>query len=323
MKNSWLILLLFLSSSSWAQKHTFLNIAPKFFNQDFQLNTNYVGLDGVTVTFDHFMYYISDVKIIHDGGQIHNVIPSVFIAKPDTFSFYLGELSLTTIEQIEFMVGVPQRLNVQNGTEAQDISSYPASHPLSFQSPSMYWGWQAGYMHMIVGGYADGNNDQNPETYFEMHNLGNNNQKVVNQNIVATQTTPNQIDLYMECHLEQWLYGMPLSTVDILHDQTGLNGEIMKNIDNHPVFVQPLNAATTENQHSYAMFTFDKVFHWKHLPMGTTEVYDLTGTLVFTHQRTHSEGNVTLTLNPGNYVFSVKDLEGNVVKHEVLRITEE
>jgi len=323
MRNSWLVLLLFLSSSSWAQKHTFLNIAPKFFNQDFQLNTNYVGLDGVTVTFDHFMYYISDVKIIHDGGQIHNVIPSVFIAKPDTFSFYLGELSLTTIEQIQFMVGVPQRLNIQSGAEAQDISVYPASHPLSFQSPSMYWGWQAGYMHMIVGGYADGNNDQNPETYFEMHNLGNNNQKVVNQNIVATQTTPNQIDLYMECHLEQWLYGMPLSTVGILHDQTGLNGEVMKNIDNHPVFVQPLNAATAENQHSYAMFTFDKVFHWKHLPMGTTEVYDLTGALVFTHQRTHSEGNVTLTLNPGNYVFSVKDLEGNLVKHEVLRITEE
>jgi hypothetical protein len=30
---------------------------------------------------------------------------------------------------------------------------------LSFQTPSMYWGWQAGYMHMILGGYADDNGD--------------------------------------------------------------------------------------------------------------------------------------------------------------------
>ena len=323
MKTTSLVMLFFLTCAMWGQKQTFLHITPKFFNQTFQLNTNYVGLDGVVVNFDHFMYYVSDIKIIHDGGQIHQVVPSIFLVKPDTFTFYLGPIPLTSVEQIEFMVGIPQRLNVQNGIEAQDISSYPASHPLSFQNPSMYWGWQAGYMHMIVGGYSDGNNDQIPEAYFEMHNLGNNNQKVVNQNIVATQTTQDQVDLYMECHVEQWLKNMPLSTVGILHDQTGLNGEIMKNIDNHPVFVQPLNAATTEPSEVNSLYSFDNVLYWKHVPLGATEVYDLSGARVMVHHRKQTEGNVPLNLSPGNYLVSIMDLDGKVIKHEVFRITKE
>ena len=57
----------------------------------------------------------------------------------------------------EFTVGVPARFNTQQGTEAMDISLYPETHPLSYQSPSMYWGWSFGYMYMIIGG-GEGSN---------------------------------------------------------------------------------------------------------------------------------------------------------------------
>jgi hypothetical protein len=322
MRNSWLVLLLFLSSSSWAQKHTFLNIAPKFFNQDFQLNTNYVGLDGVTVTFDHFMYYISDVKIIHDGGQIHNVIPSVFIAKPDTFSFYLGELSLTTIEQIQFMVGVPQRLNIQSGAEAQDISVYPASHPLSFQSPSMYWGWQAGYMHMIIGGFADNNGDGTLESYFELHNLGNNNQQLVEiLNVVQTNSASDQIDVYLNCNVDRWINNIPLSTVGILHDQVGINATILDNIVTESVFTQlssaQLFSGITQRKAYFVNHADEIEFIWHSISnLEKILVIDLNGKIVSSINTQESSGSfMTNSIPSAVYTVCMLDKQENVIGH--------
>jgi hypothetical protein len=119
---------------------------------------NYNAWNGKTFKLDHFDYYVSNVQLTYDGGQTV-LIDSVFLVEPQSHTLLLGNFNLSQIEKINFMVGVPKPRNLQSGSQAIDISLYPENHPLSFQSPTMYWGWQFGYMHMIIGGYADDNGD--------------------------------------------------------------------------------------------------------------------------------------------------------------------
>jgi len=232
---------------SWSQKNVFLNLKPVFGNQAFALNQNFIGNDGVAVKIEHFNYYIADVKLFHDNGQQTNLITDIWLVTPIQNSLYLGYLGVNQIDSINFTIGVPKRYNTQIGALAQDISTYPETHPLSFQTPSMYWGWSFGYMHMIIGGKADSNNDGVPNSYFEMHNLGNNNQQSVTLPVVQT-NTGSQLDLNLNCHVNRWLNQMPLASVGILHDETGLNQSIMQNVNTQDVFTLDAAAKLQEQE---------------------------------------------------------------------------
>jgi hypothetical protein len=204
------------------------------------------------------------------------------------------------------MVGVPSRLNTQSGAEAVDISSYPDTHPLSFQNPTMYWGWQFGYMHMIVGGEADSNNDQLPDAYFEMHNLGDHNQRTIQMPVIETNTTAGQMDIYLACQVDQWLRDMPLSSVGVLHDQTGLNDSIMSNVLTYPVFTQPLTASINTNA-TPEFWVDGSTIHWKELEHACFKVFDLSGRLVSSGVMNAVSGKHSLDLNSGNYFVTVFD----------------
>ncbi len=253
MRNLLLTLGLMTSIFTWAQKDIFLNIDPFFGTQPFALNQNFVGNDGIAVNIEHFNYYISDVKLFHDNGLQTNFPTDIWLVTPEQHSLYLGNLNINQLDSINFTVGVPKRYNTQSGTLAQDISTYPDSHALSFQSPSMYWGWAFGYMHMIIGGKADSNNDGVPNAYFEMHNLGNNNQQSVTLPSIQT-NTGNQIDLNYTCNIDRWLNQMPLSSVGVLHGDAGLNLQILQNVNSQEVFTLAANANTQQNNASLLAF---------------------------------------------------------------------
>ncbi|MFM8962967.1 MAG: MbnP family protein [Sphingomonadales bacterium] len=246
MKNFIVIILSLTSFHSWAQKNVFLHLEPLFSNQPFSLQQNYIGNDGVVVEIEHFNYYLSDVILFHDNGQQTNLPTDIWLVTPTQNSLYLGYLNVNQIDSINFTVGVPKRYNTQDGALAQDISTYPETHPLSFQSPSMYWGWSFGYMHMIVGGNADSNNDNIPNAYFELHNLGDNNQQNVRLNTLQTNTVA-QIDLNLNCHVDRWLNQIDLSNIGVVHGQAGPNLTILQNVNSQEVFTLAANAGLSEN----------------------------------------------------------------------------
>lgn len=253
MRNLLLTLSFMSAIFTWAQKDIFLNIEPLFGTQPFALNQNIVGNDGITVNIEHFNYYISDVKLFHDNGLQTNLPTDIWLLTPTSHGLYLGNLNVNQIDSINFTVGVPKRYNTQAGALAQDISTYPETHALSFQSPSMYWGWSFGYMHMIVGGKADSNNNGIPNAYFEMHNLGNNNQQSVTLPSIQT-NSGNQINLHYTCNVDRWLQQIPLTSVGVLHGETGLNQQILQNVNSQEVFALAANANTQEN--NSLLFTF-------------------------------------------------------------------
>ena len=246
MKHIICFLFLSVSLSFQAQKDIYIHVDPVFNGVPFELNTTYIGTDGSHTKFDYFNYYLSQVLITHDGGQQLNLYDTVFLVKQDQHVLYLGNFDVNQIEQLNFLIGVPKNLNTQNGANAQDISLYSENHPLSFQSPSMYWGWQAGYIHQVTGGNADGNGDFIPETYFEMHNLGDHNQQAVSMNVIVTETTLTQSDIYIWCNVDRWIKNIPLATVGMLHDETGYNKTMLENVVTETVFTQPGTASIPE-----------------------------------------------------------------------------
>ena len=320
MRILFLTLLLSTAISSWAQKNIFLNLTPLFGNQTFALNQTFIGNDGIAVEIQDFNYYLSDVKIFHDNGQQTNLPTSIWLVTPTQHSLYLGYLAVEQIDSINFTIGVPKRYNTQAGALAQDISTYPETHPLSFQSPSMYWGWSFGYMHMITGGKADSNNDGVPNAYFELHNLGNNNQQSVTLPTIQT-TTGSQTDLFYNCHIDRWLNQMPLSSVGVLHGETGLNQSVMQNVNTQDVFTLNPSATILENHNLFVSWKQNAseitIQGLQNQSIKNYQVFSNTGQKVLDHQVNTPSASVPLEqLQSGLYLIRT---EMNNGKTQVIR----
>jgi hypothetical protein len=228
---------------------------------------------------------------------------------------FLGQQTVNQIEEVNFLVGVPSRFNTEAGALAQDISLYPETSALSFQSPSMYWGWAAGYMHMVVEGKADGNNDQNPEAFFQLHNFGDHSQAPVSlTNVIQTNTNATQIDVLLNCHIDRWLNNINLASVGILHGEDGLNLEVMQNVLSQNVFDQPANASVTNLTKDIVQFSSQQgaiQCTWKGLEKGLTlNLIDQSGSLLRS-QSISSQGQFAwIALSAGIYFIQYTDQEG-------------
>ncbi|MFM6934132.1 MAG: MbnP family protein [Flavobacteriales bacterium] len=308
----------------FAQKNIFLNIDPVFNNQAYIPQVVYMSNNGQNVSLDYLKYYLSDISITHDGGQVLDLSETVYLIDDTNHTVYLGSHNVTTIEQVHFLIGVPSRFNTQAGALAQDISTYDPSNALSFQSPSMYWGWAAGYMHMIVAGKADGNNDQIPDAYFELHNLGNHNQQALSfTSVQQTNTNAAQIDLNFICQVDHWLNGINLSTVGVLHDETGINAQIMQNVITKSVFAQAANAGVQSLNPSLLQFSSMSSgiqCAWTGLEQDLKlNLVDASGKIIRTQSLVMGQGQVVWTgLLPGMYFVQFTDAGGQAQSRQVL-----
>jgi hypothetical protein len=316
-----LIILLF-PFLGFSQKDLFLTLKPVFGTEDYQTQTNYVGNNGKVVKLEYLKYYLGDLSIVHDGGQILDLSESVYLIGDTTFTLFLGQQTVNQIEEVNFLVGVPSRFNTQAGSLAQDISLYPEDSPLSFQSPSMYWGWAAGYMHMVVEGKADGNNDQNPEAFFQLHNFGDHSQAPVSvTNVIQTNTNATQIDVFLNCHIDRWLNNINLASVGIQHGEDGLNLEVMQNVISQNVFDQPANASVTSLMKDIVQFSSQQgtiQCAWTGLEKGLTlNLIDQTGSLLRSQSISGQGQFAWNALSAGIYFIQYTDLEGLTQSRQV------
>lgn len=307
-----------LTTASFAQKAVFLHLNPKVNGVNFQINTNYTALDGKAFKLDHFDYYLSEIVLMHDAGQELILDQDIFLVEPENHTFLLGYFDVNLIDQLNFTVGVPKKWNTQTGAEAQDISTYAETHPLSFQAPSMYWGWQSGYMHMIIGGFSDSNSDGVPNAYFELHNLGSNNQQTLILNVTQTNTSANQIDIYVDCNVEQWIKTISLSTIGVSHGELGANKAILENVQTEPVFTIANSAFISEIVNS-KVITWNEnqtlFVKWETMKEGSNcNIIDQNGKLIQTQLMLNAEGTLSFkNLMSGFYLLQIKDNNGNLI----------
>jgi len=108
---------------------------------------------------------MSKFVIIHDGGQTMVLPDNVIILAKGSGNVIknLGNYNVTNVEGITFSIGVPAAYN------NTDPTLYVSPDPLAPQSPSMHWGWTAGFRFVAIEGMAG----SSLNTTYQMHGLGN------------------------------------------------------------------------------------------------------------------------------------------------------
>ena len=109
MKNKFLLLLLavLFSQGIFAQMNVSLHLHPKLGDQPFALNSTATAEMGYAFRVTRLQYYVSEIKLTHDGGQVTPVTDLYLLVTAQKDSIFdLGSFPVTTIEGIEFSIGV-------------------------------------------------------------------------------------------------------------------------------------------------------------------------------------------------------------------------
>lgn len=217
---SCILLILCTSFSAFAQKNIVLNLQQKLGANPFNYNTSATNDLNKNFKITRLDYYISKVKIIHDGNQITPINDYyIFVkASANMESFQLGSFNnIGNIEGIKFSIGVDSPNN------NADPTTWSTGHPLAPKSPSMHWGWASGYRFVALEGTAGTSN-----TPYELHGLFNEN--FFEQTIpLSGVTNGNNISINIEANYVEALKGIDVEAGPIQH---GVNNQDLTVLEN-------------------------------------------------------------------------------------------
>ena len=216
MKNFILYLLLFSCLSLSAQKEIVLRLNHTLNDSTFSYNESF-EVDGNQNIYTRLQYYLSGFEVEHDAGQLTFLNNSYVLASGHITNYYLGSYNISSVESISFDVGVDQIANSGNTT------NHSAQHPLGPKSPPMDWGWPSGYFFVVTNGLNDANNDNMPETPFELHALGDQMLSHIDQININPTNSNDTIYINLKVNAEKFLSGLSLSTVGIDHSSSANN----------------------------------------------------------------------------------------------------
>jgi hypothetical protein len=174
---SLLFILVMCTASFQAQTNVVLQMQQMLGDRPFAYNLTSQAEMGYPYYVTRLQYYVSEITLIHDGGQ-RTIVPEYFLlidpAKDSVF--VLGDFPVTDLEQIEFWIGVDSAHN------HLDPATYPANHPLALHNPSMHWGWSGGYRFMAFEGYA-GHTPAYMPNNFQIHTIADENYQKVSLSV--------------------------------------------------------------------------------------------------------------------------------------------
>lgn len=204
------------------QMDVVLKINHKLGIEDFELekvSTNNLGHDFKATRLE---YYLTRISIVHDGG-LETVVPDdvVALVRPEDEIFTtieLGSFDLESIEGIKFHIGVFTPVN------NEDPSLWPFDHPLAPKSPSMHWGWAAGYRFIAYEGFGGEGFSQN----FQLHGLGNSNYFEVEAN-VWSEIVDDYLEISLNGNYAAGLNDIDLTSGTISHGETGDAKKVLEN----------------------------------------------------------------------------------------------
>lgn len=236
MKNAILFLILscFTCGTTLSQVNTELRINHRLGSQTFQLNAT--GTNNMTQDFQvtRLEYYVTRITVEHDGGQftaISDDTVALINAADGTYSsIELGTLNITNVEGVKFHVGVFAPVN------NADPSLYAPSHPLAPQSPSMHWGWSAGYRFLVIEGNAGSGFSQ----LFQLHCLDNANYFETNVSCSA-QMDGSTMAIMIDADYARGLENIDVASGPITH---GAGGEALTALQNFRDYVFSASSET-------------------------------------------------------------------------------
>lgn len=226
MKQIYILLLsIFTILGAQAQTNVYLKINHLLNGQAFAFNTTATNNLNNEFKVKRLEYYVSQVNIIHDGGQVTPAATQYLLLDASSqVNEMIGNLNITSIEGIQMSIGVEAPTN--NG----DPSAYPAGHPLAPKMPSMHWGWASGYRFVAMEGTSGTGFSQ----IFEFHALGNTNYHTFTIN-TAGKTMGNDLIIELDANMDMALKNIDVSSGNVVHGETGDAANLLVNF-NRDVF---------------------------------------------------------------------------------------
>ena len=211
MKTLFTTTLVLIAFAGSAQTNVVLNLEHRLNQAAFAFNQEAVAPGGYNFDVTRLQYYISGIELVHDGGQTTAVEDTwLLVNAGNDVDFDLGSHAVTTIEGINFYIGVDR------DTNNADPSLHPPGHPLAPQNPSMHWGWSSGYRFVAIEGGAGANTAFN----YEVHALGNTNYNQVRITTAATDNGGN-IEIVVYADYARAFTSVDVSSGLILHSESG------------------------------------------------------------------------------------------------------
>ena len=322
--------LLFLVTSlfinvSFSQSNVYLKINHKLGSSAYAANATKTNNFGDKFYFDRVEYYISSIKITHDGGT-ETTVPNkwVLVNANATVNDSLGNFNITTIEKITFAIGI------ENAKNHLDPSTYSAGHPLAPKSPSMHWGWSSGYRFIALEGES-GTASANQN--LEIHGLEDANYFYLTITTAGTTSGSDKI-IELDADYIQALKNINVSSGLVLHGSTGSSKTALDNFRDHVFTSTPEgnpSVGVEENtvqkttfsiypnpSTSNSTITFDVKSIQKNL---TFQITDVTGKLIVNKVLNNLKQVKINTLKKGVYMVSLRNSKG-ILKTEKLVITQ-
>jgi hypothetical protein len=265
-----------ISTGILAQQDVYLTINHKLADESFAFNQASTNNLGHNFSITRVDYYMSKFTIIHDGGMETEAPGGTYILAKgsSSVSALLGNFNVTTVEGIKLHVGVNAPVNNEDPTQ------WLAPHPLAPQSPSMHWGWTAGYRFVALEGKAG----PSLTTTFQMHSLGNFN--YFEQTIIVN-AVENEGALYINLNADytEAVKNINLNAGPIDH---GVNATDLTVLENFRDFVFSAASGTTSinnNQNEISLSLFPNPssgmvqINWENNGANITDlvIFDITG----------------------------------------------
>lgn len=217
----------FISANS--QKEIVLRLSHALNDSSFKYNQIF-EVDGNKNYYTRLQYYLSGFELEHDAGQ-STLLNNVYVlASGHISNYYLGNFNISSLESISFDVGVDQIANSGNTT------NYSAQHPLGPKSPPMDWGWPSGYFFVVTNGFTDTDNDNIPETNFELHALGDMMLNPIDPIYLSGTNLNDTIYIDLIVNTERLVSGIDLSSVGADHSSSADNLTMCNNSSTMNIF---------------------------------------------------------------------------------------
>jgi hypothetical protein len=181
----------------------------------------------------------------------------------------------------------------------------------------MYWGWQFGYMPMIIGG-GEG------ASYFEVHSVGAHLQRQVSLSVIQSDVSETQINMELECHVDRWVNGLELVSSGILHGASAMNQLIMDNVLTEDVFTISQSASILSNHVDQPnIYMNDNQLYYSELPATSSKILilDQLGRQILHSDISTSNGMIKVNSNHSGPAFILcKDDLGFVLEKRTIFI---
>ena len=263
-------------------------------------------------------YYISNITIIHDGGQRTPARYVYLLVDVKNQPRYLiGTFNISRIDSIEFHIGVDYTAN------HADPSLQAPGSPLALQNPSMHWGWSAGYRFITYEGSA-GSTSTTANADVQLHSLSD---ALYRRVVVAVTSTSTEsgVDVVLNAEYGNLLNNIDASVGMILHGNDVETVPMSNNMATN-VFSSATTLSVEANELNIGVLTISPnpssnvVTVASSTPDASVTVYDAVGQTVATAQLLSGLSSFSVaTLPTGTYTVVV-DAHNGLISHAPLAI---